>query len=294
MKSPAVLIVNPVARQASEKMILNASKLLRSASDEITVHLTQKKGDAEELAHKASRNGAALIIAAGGDGTVNEVINGIAHTDTLMAVLPMGTTNVLAKELGIPEDVTAAVKVAITGEAHTLSLGRITVEDPSSPVTRYFCLMAGIGFDGDAVYGFSKSAKGYSGKWAYILSGLKILLKYSPEPLIFSVDGETCTGYSAIIGKASKYGGNFRITPDASLFNPDLYIYIMMGRGRFDILRYVSGIMMKRHLGFSDILYRRASSIKVNGQARIQIDGDYLGKTPATITIATNALRLIF
>jgi diacylglycerol kinase family enzyme len=68
----------------------------------------------------------------------------------------------------------------------------------------------------------------------------------------------------------------------------------MRGRGRFDILRYVSGIMMKRHLGLSDILYRRASSIKVHGQARIQIDGDYLGKTPATVTIAPNALRLIF
>jgi YegS/Rv2252/BmrU family lipid kinase len=294
MKSSITLIANPVAKGASGRKMQRALELLRSAGHEVNVHLTGQRGDAEGLARKACLENAGLILACGGDGTINEVINGAVYSGTNIGIIPMGTTNVLAKELGVPEDIEGAVKRALNGTVHKVSLGKITLTCHLSPVTRHFCLMAGIGFDADAVYGFRESVKRYSGKGAYIISGLKTIVGYSPEELCFVVDGVRYAGYSAIIGKASKYGGNFKITPDASLLKPELYVFIMHGNRRLDMLRYVFGILMGRRAGFRDVTYTRASSIEINGNARIQIDGDYIGNTPATITVAPDALRLVY
>ncbi len=294
MKSPIILIANPAAKRASPRKIRKAVELLRSAGHEVIVQLTKKRGDAEDFARKASKEEASFFLAAGGDGTFNEVMNGIANTGMKMAILPMGTTNVLAKELGVPENIKGSVGAALTGKEHTTALGSITFTRHASRVTRYFCLMAGIGFDGEAVYGVNKALKKYWGKGAYILSGLKTLAGYSPAELTFTVNGQTFTGYSAIIGKASKYGGNFRITPDARLENPELYVCIMHGNKPSDILRYVYGILSGKHLGFKDITYLKANSVSVEGSAHIQIDGDYLGTTPVTITVVPDAVKLIY
>jgi len=289
-----VLIANPAAKRASERKIQQAARLLRSAGHEVAIYLTEKRGDAENIARRAAGDNVPLIIAAGGDGTFNEVINGIAYTDTEMAILPMGTTNVLAKELMVPEDVNGALRVALSGNAHRVSLGRIVLTDCPAPITRYFSLMAGIGFDGEAVYLCDERVKRYSGKGAYIFAGLKTLMRYRPEPLSLSIDGKAYSGYSAIIGKASRYGGNLRITPDASLLKPELYICIMHGEKRSDILKYVMGILAGTHLKLKDITYLKSTFVEIKGNAQIQIDGDYLGRTPASVTVAPDALRLIF
>ena len=293
MKPHVILIANPEAKRASRQKIQEAVELLKAAGHEVTVHLTEKRGDAEEFARNASQGDISFLLAAGGDGTFNEVMNGIANTNTRMAILPMGTTNVLAKELGVPENAVGAVHAALTGTEHTVSLGSITFSQRSSLITRYFCLMAGIGFDGEAVYGINTAVKKYWGKGAYILSGLKALAVYSPGELTFVGNGQTFKGYSAIIGKASRYGGDFRITPDARLVNPELYAFIMHGKRRMDILRYAGGIVMGSHLGFSDITYLKTDSVQVEGTAHVQIDGDYLGTTPATITVVPGAIKLI-
>jgi YegS/Rv2252/BmrU family lipid kinase len=294
MKSSVILIANPAAKKASGQVVQQAAALIRSAGHEVHIRLTQRKGDAEGWAREASCDGAPLIIAAGGDGTFNEVINGIANAGTPMAIIPMGTTNVLAKELGVPEDVAGATALALKGKVHSVCLGRISCVSGSSHVARYFCLMAGIGFDGEAVYGVSEFLKRRSGKGAYILSGLKTLLSYSPVDLKFTMNGTVCTGYSAIVGNASRYGGNFKITPDAMLDDPHLRIVILQGKRRRDILRYIYGIVRGRHLQLKDITYLKGESLRIEGSARVQIDGDYLGTTPATITVVPDALQLIY
>jgi YegS/Rv2252/BmrU family lipid kinase len=239
-----------------------------------------------------------LIITAGGDGTYNEVINGIAHTDIPMAILPLGTTNVLAKELGISEDVKKALDIALRGRVQTVSLGKITARhltsEDSSLITRYFLLMAGIGYDGETVYGIKDEIKRYSGKGAYILSGLKTLLGWAPDKLTFAMNGKSCEGYSAIICKTSKYAGNFRIAPDADIKKNNFYAFIMHGGNRTDILKYVYGIVTGNHLKFRNITYQQAENIEVKGRAHVQIDGDYFGTTPARIEIVPDALRLVY
>ena len=294
MKSSIVLISNPTAKRASDRKIAQASRYLMSKGYKVEVLFTEKKGHAESLAREAIKELPSLIIAAGGDGTFNEVINGIAGSEIPMAILPLGTTNVLAKEIGIPENVEGAMEIAVTGTTKTISLGKIAITRPSSLVSRYFVLMAGIGFDGEAVFGINETFKKISGKGAYIYSGIKVLSGFNPRELTFDIDGKTYSGYSAIISKTAKYGGDFKITPDARLTDPTLYICLFKGKKRLDVLRYVFGIATGSHLRFKDIEYIKAKRIQIDGNAQIQIDGDYFGMTPAKIEVAPNTLRLIY
>jgi diacylglycerol kinase (ATP) len=295
MRSLIVLISNPAARAASSKKFASASAFLQARGFDTEILLTEKSGDATRLAEETVRKRPFAIMAAGGDGTINEVINGMAGSDVPLAILPLGTTNVLAKELGIPEDLKGAIYTAVSQNPRTVSLGRIELgQDTDSAFSRYFCLMAGIGFDGEAVHNINTSVKKRSGKTAYIFSGLKNLLHYSPNQLFYNIDGKEYTGFSSITGKASKYGGNFKITPDADLSDPFLYTCIFQGNKRRDLLRYVFKIMTGRLFDEKDIVYLKSASIEVLGTAHIQIDGDYLGVTPAKITVAKDALKIIY
>ncbi len=294
MKSSIVLIFNPIAKNASGRKIAKASHFLRSRGYKAEILFTEQKGHAESLAREAVKESPSLIIAAGGDGTFNEIVNGIAGSEIPMAILPLGTTNVLAKELGLPETVDDAMEVAVRGTPKTVSIGKISITCHSSLVTRYFLLMAGIGFDGEAVFRINETLKKISGKGAYIFSGFKTLSVFNPDKLILDMDGKTYTGYSVIISKVAKYGGNFKITPDARLTDPFFYVCLFKGKGRLDILRYVTGIVAGKHLGFRDVEYVRAKNIDVEGDAHIQIDGDYFGRSPARIEVVPDTVRLVF
>ena len=294
MKSRIVIISNPVAKRASGKKVAMASYFLQSKGYDVTVRFTEKQGDAEHLAKAALDDSPRIVIAAGGDGTFNEVVNGIAGSDTPVAILPLGTTNVLAKELDIPEDVHGAMSAAVGNTAKTVYLGRIALTK-SPAKSRLFLVMAGIGLDGSAVLGVNDSIKKISGKGSYLYSGFKTWLKSVQEELVFQVNGSTFRGYSAVIGNAAKYGGHFKITPDARLIDPNLYICIFHGRKRSDMVRYVLGIVTGgRHLKFKDVTYLKAESITINGKAHIQLDGDYYGMTPARVEVAKQAVRLIY
>ena len=294
MKSSIVIISNPAARKSSVRKIQTAAALLSKKGCTPEIFLTEKRGDAEHLAQKAAEKQPFLVIAAGGDGTINEVINGLVWSDIPLAVLPLGTTNVLAKELAIPEDIEGAVATALSKTPKKVCLGKVVFLHGTEQITRYFCLMAGIGFDGKAVLGVNQSLKKISGKAAYVMSGLKNFLSYRPEKLILNIEGKEYAGYCVVVGNARKYGGNFMVTPDSNLFHPCLYTCIFEGEKRSDLLRYVYGVIRGRHLKQKDITYLKADHIEIIGHAHIQIDGDYLGTAPATISVVKDAVRLVF
>jgi diacylglycerol kinase (ATP) len=294
MKSSIILICNPAAKGMSKTKIERARRLLEQKDYRVELLLTKQRGEAEQLAKDATKRAPLVIIAAGGDGTFNEVANGIAGSEIPMAILPLGTTNVLAKELGIPDSVEGALEVALKKTPKTISLGRIAIICDSSPVSRYFILMAGIGFDGETVFGINETFKKISGKGAYLYSGVNTLLRFAPDELAVTVDGKTYTAFSVIVGNASKYGGNFRVTPDARLIDPILDVCLFKGEKRIDTLRYILGIVTGSHLKFDDVEYLKARQIAIKGRAHIQLDGDYFGMTPAEISIVPSALRLIF
>ncbi|HMK48986.1 MAG TPA: diacylglycerol kinase family protein [Thermodesulfovibrionales bacterium] len=293
MKSLIVLISNPAAKGASCRKIKDARKTLESRGYEVQWLSTTRRGDAEEIARSSVAKHPSMIIAAGGDGTINEVINGIAGSRIPLAIIPMGTTNVLAKETGIPENVHGAVEAALRRTPRDISIGKISITSPS-PVNRFFVLMAGIGYDGETVSRVDETLKRYSGKGAYIVSGMKTLCGFDPEMLTLRTNGETFHGYSAIIGNAARYGGNFKVTPEADISAPYLDVCIFQGKSRLDILRYVAGVAAKRHLTFRDVAYLRAEHVEIQGAAHIQIDGDYLGMAPARVEVVRDALKLIY
>jgi YegS/Rv2252/BmrU family lipid kinase len=294
MKSSIILISNPVAKKASERKIEAAYRLLKSRDYKVEIVSTKYKGHAEGLAIEAIKKSPSLIVAAGGDGTFNEVINGIAGSEIPMAILPIGTTNVLAKELDIPENVEGAIEIAVGRTPKKISLGKIMITHHSSLITRYFVLMAGVGFDGEAVFGINETIKKISGKGAYIYSGIKTLFRFNPDELILNIDGETFSGYSVIIGNASKYGGHFKVAPDARLTDPVLYTCLFKRKNPLNIVRYVFGVLTGSHINFKDVEYLKAKSIEIIGNAHIQIDGDYFGTTPAKVEIIPDMVRLVY
>ena len=294
MKSSIILIFNPVAKRASERKIEAAYRLLKSRGYKVEIVSTKYKGHAEGLAIEVIKRSPALIIAAGGDGTFNEVINGIAGSEIPIAILPLGTTNVLAKELDIPENVEGAMEIAVSRTPKTISLGKITIARQSSFVTRYFVLMAGIGFDGEAVFGINETIKKFSGKGSYIFSGIRTLYRFNPGELTLLINGKSYSGYSAVIGNTAKYGGHYKITPDARLTEPILYVCLFKGKNRLDILRYFFGVLTGSHLRFKDVEYLKAKIVEIQGNAHIQIDGDYFGMTPAKVEIVPDIVNLVF
>ena len=294
MKSSIILICNPAAKSMSKGKIERACRLLEQKDYRVELLLTKQRGEAEQLAKDASKKAPFVIIAAGGDGTFNEVANGMAGSEIPMAILPLGTTNVLAKELGIPDTVEGALEVALNNTPKSVSLGKIAIVLDSSPISRYFILMAGIGYDGETVFGINETFKKISGKGAYLYSGVKTLLRFAPDELAVTVDGKTYTAFSVIVGNASKYGGNFKVTPDARLTEPILDVCLFKGKKHVETFRYILGIVTGSHLKFADVEYLKAREIAIKGHAHIQIDGDYFGMTPAEISIVPNALRHVF
>jgi len=294
MKSLHVsLIVNPIAGNKAFRSIKKIEDLLKKKVI-LTSFYTQKKGDASAFASEIS--GADLIIVAGGDGTFNEVINGLLSSRknalekkaTPLALIPLGTTNVLAKELSIPEDIEKAIPLALTGSPKKISLGRIN--------SHYFSLMAGIGFDGEAVFKTENSIKKISGKGAYILSGIKTLTRYNPPLIEVKTAEGMFTGYTAIVGKARCYGGHFHVTPQANITEPLLDLCLFQGRTKKDLIRFVSGVIRKKHLRFKDVFYKKFSELEISskGQVHIQIDGDYFGTLPVKIDVVKDAVSVIW
>jgi len=275
-----------------------ASDLLARAGYEVKVYITERKGHGIELAGEALREGASLIIAGGGDGTYNECMNALAGTQIPMGILPMGTTNVLAKELGIPENVQGAVKRLLDSKPREVYPGRLRFE--SGPAfqdeisERRFFLMAGVGFDADAVYRVNKKLKLYSGKTAYIWSGIKHLMDWQPDPIAVNVDGRDFSASSLIVCKGARYGGHIKAAPHAKITEPWLHALIMHGRKKIHPVKYAAGMLTGTLVKFRDVDYVKCKSVRVGGIRHVQADGDYIGKSPVTIDISPETVKLLF
>ncbi|MGO9954233.1 MAG: diacylglycerol/lipid kinase family protein [Dissulfurispiraceae bacterium] len=328
MSKRIVIIGNPIAGGGAGKEILRASSILKASGIDAELRFTARKGDAESFAREVSGCADTIVLAAGGDGTYNETANGLLNSDTPLAILPLGTTSVLARECAIPLNTEKALDIAINGRVELVHMGRIScrfqnamVSSPLSSATpissRHFLLMAGIGYDGESVYGVNERVKKYSGKMAYIISGIGTIINYHPgimkitaamldrgdfEGGRFRMDPQYCsfsgnsmesTGYTVIVSKAACYGGDMKITPDASLSSPYLYIFISHKKKRLDLMRYLAAVIRGRVTDLKDISYFRTDSIGIEGDSHIQVDGDYVGKTPAKMDVVKNALKLL-
>lgn len=281
------LIANPIAGGNALASIRRAQEFLERQGCTVAVTLTGARGDARMAAAKAKNEGFDRIVAAGGDGTLNEVINGLAPSAIPLAFLPLGTTNVFALEAGIPFDVEQACDIVLHGTPQPVCLGL-------AGETR-FLLMAGAGFDADVVYRVSGRLKRWTGKLAYLVSGLRTLSGPPLAPIeVLREDGTTVPGYHVIIGNGRLYGGRFSVTPDASLAEVALDVCVFLKKGRLPLLRCAAKIAAGRRLARPDAETFKARSVTVRGEGvPVQIDGDYLGRLPMTFRALPGELVLV-
>src|SRR5215212_3219021 len=290
----ATLISNPkTGRYASRRRpVQELASQLESLGVKVDLRLTTGPGDAAEMAARAARNGTSDVIVAGGDGTINEAIQGLAGTKARLAIIPRGTANVLARELGLPLDDEQAVKIVVEGKSRQIYLGLAI--DETTNESRHFVLMAGIGLDAAVVKRVQPSLKKRIGKGAFWISGLSHLATWNPHPFTLEIDGQIYTATFAAIGKSARYGGDLAITPGARLDQREFEICII---GTTSRLRYLHLLSYAMRNGMPrdkpEVSFVNAVSVKARGEAQVQVDGELIGHLPMRFEIAPHSLEVI-
>ncbi|ABA87673.1 sphingosine/diacylglycerol kinase-related protein [Syntrophotalea carbinolica DSM 2380] len=282
-----MLIANPVAGGRARCKIDRVVTSLQARGAAVKLVLTGARGDARKAAADARDAGFDRIVAAGGDGTLNEVINGLTPSDTPLAFIPLGTTNVFALETGIPLDLEKACALVMDGEPRRVCLGQSDGE--------HFLLMAGIGFDAEVVRRVNLRLKRYVGKLAYLISGLASLLRYRPRPLEVTTEtGMRRQAYGVIVSNCRLYGGRFVVSPGASLYADALHVCLLRSDSRLGMLRTVSKIAAGHPLLAEEVVQLKAREITVRGdRAPVQVDGDYLGELPRVFRARFGDLQMV-
>jgi YegS/Rv2252/BmrU family lipid kinase len=228
-----------------------------------------------------------LIIVAGGDGTLNGVLNGLVPGVATLGVIPLGTSNVLARELSI-HSVDDALRRLARGEARPIPIGELQCNGNK----RRFLLMAGIGVDGAVVQGVRLSEKKRIGKGAYFLSALRVIRAWDSEELQVVGGGRTLSCHSAIVCNAGKYGGNFVLAPGGDIFTPGFQVVCIKG-GRFTYLKLFLLLALGRIAASRSVTTFAATELEVSGGKAVQLDGDFFGCAPLRLTSIPAFVSLI-
>lgn len=291
-----IIIINPLAGKGANRSLKSVNEILTNKGFEVIIRETSFKGHGEqisrEIATDISFKKDTLVISAGGDGTYNEVANGLVYSSIPMAILPLGTTSVLARELLIPFNLGDAIRTILEGTVVDVNLG--FTESLIDGKQRYFLLMAGIGFDAETVKNVDIRIKRYLGQLSYIISGIKTFITNESKTISVKVDGQKDISCSnIIICKSARYGGSFIITPEANLLSPYLSCFLTKGTGRLNLIKYIFGIVINQHNRFKDVNYLNANDLLIRDNGAIQIDGDYIGNFPVKVSVAQKVLRLV-
>jgi diacylglycerol kinase family enzyme len=253
---------------------------------------TTGPGTAGGLARNAVEAGAGLVLAAGGDGTLNEAVQGMIGSQVPLGVLPAGTANVLANEMGMRGGISGALAALPGMEACRIAVGRLE----SAGSSRHFLLMGGVGLDAHVVYHVSEPLKARSGKFAYWMAGFSLVGRRLPEFRV-DADGEVRTCSFALVSRVRNYGGTFEIARSTHLFDDSFEVVLFEGRSSARYLIYLAGVALKRAAGLPGVTVMHARRVCFSGpedqRVHVQVDGEYAGPLPASIEIVPDALTLL-
>jgi YegS/Rv2252/BmrU family lipid kinase len=246
------------------------------------------------LARAAIERGADLILAAGGDGTINEVVNGMVHSTVPLGILPAGTANVLANELGIGKTMLQAAESLESCVKERIALGLLGGDAGRN--ARYFLMMAGVGLDAAIVYDLNLGLKEKIGKAAYWISGFSKLGRRLPEFTVV-IDGKVSRVSFALLSRVRNYGGDLSIAPTISLLDDEFEVVLFEGSSSFQYLKYMIGVVARRLQGMRGVTILRACdavfSVPQDPRIHVQLDGEYAGELPARFEIVPDALTLL-
>jgi diacylglycerol kinase (ATP) len=286
-----IIVFNPAAGRRRAQLLWRVLDVMVANGIRIELAETTRRGHAEAIARTAALAGQPLVVAAGGDGTVAEVANGLMGSATRLGVIPLGTANVLAHELGLP--------FAPASVAAALAFGRTRLLWPGicsgGNSTRLFVQMLGVGFDAHVVAHLSIPLKRAIGRGAYVLQTLRELPRYDFAPLRLRVDGTEMDAASAIISKGRLYAGSYTLAPDARPAEPGFSVALFEHAGPWSALMYGAALpldLLYRAPGVRHLRARRIDFIG-NRHAPAQADGDPVGETPLSVTDAPGPIQVV-
>ena len=324
----STIIYNPMSgRRGRRAQNVRAMQRLLDARDiHSEAQATSGPDDATRLATEAVAAKVDLVIAYGGDGTVNEVIQGMAGSLVPLAIWPGGTSNVVARDLGLPFDIEQLADVFAAGKSQRIALGKATSgpafastdsetepghqreeskADPrGTPGTRnpepgaserYFLMMAGIGLDASVARGANTRLKRNTGEFAYWISGLKHLLRWQPEIFTLEVDGRYFESAFALIGNGKGYGGRMMMTPNAKLNEPLFEVYILPPlANNLSYLRALIACMRgKPETSGAALVLGKHVTANSSHEPWVEADGEIIGPLPMTFEAVPDALTLV-
>jgi YegS/Rv2252/BmrU family lipid kinase len=263
---------------------------LRALGYEVEQRDTAAPGDATQLAQAAVEEGFDLVCVIGGDGTVNEAVNGLAGSHVPLAIVPTGTVNVLAMELGIPLEPPDAVRLLEKGTVSWIDLG-VAGE-------RYFALMAGIGMDAAVVASLNPTMKRALKEAAFAVQGISTYFTHE-EPLIRVTSEEiTVDGYFAVFGNSSNYGGAFGITPLADMRDGLLDVCVLRDKSFLSTVWYWTAALINAHISHPKVEYFRTeaahiAAVEEGKEVLVQTDGEVAGALPIDCRVVPRALRVV-
>jgi diacylglycerol kinase (ATP) len=269
--SKIALVVRPPGDETRISVLQRVVSELREAGHTVIARMTFERGDALRFARRAARERYDLLLAAGGDGTINEVVNGIARAEWLprLGIVPFGTANDFATALRLPEDPRAAVQLALTGRPMEVDVARVN--------RRYFVNVSTGGFGAQATEEASLEAKRKFGPLAYVISGAKKLIDFETWRGRFRADGQLVHDGEFVffaVGNSRLTGGGTRITPRAEFGDGKLDIVLVGGVSRLDFLSLLPDLRAGTHLDSPGVLYLRAHRFELDSDTGVPVNAD--------------------
>ncbi|HEY8290693.1 MAG TPA: diacylglycerol kinase family protein [Acetobacteraceae bacterium] len=286
-----MVIFNPVAGRRRASLLWKVLDVLVANGMRVDLAETHRAGHAKALARDAALSGESLVVAAGGDGTVAEVASGLMDSVTRLGIIPLGTANVLAHELGLPFAPRAVATALAFGRTRRLWPGLATGADGS----RLFVQMLGVGFDAEVVARLPFHLKKLFGKSAYVLQTLRELPRYGFPSIDLRIDETETRTASVIISKGRFYGGRFRLTEGTAPGEPGFSVVLFDHSGPGAALMYGAALpvnLLGRAPGVRHIRARRVAFLDSHSAAA-QADGDAAGAAPLFVEDAPAPIQIV-
>lgn len=283
--SNTVVILNPAARsERTRRWHQRVEAITRGA----VIRETSRRGEAEAIARGAAAEGYETIVAAGGDGTINEVVNGMAGTDAALGLLPIGTMNVFALELGIP-----ASNLGLCWEIIQKQNSRL-VDIPRAN-DKHFVQLAGVGLDAQVVKETSLAFKRSFGPLSYLVSAAQIAARRPPCLRIESADAVTDTGSFVLVGNGRLYGGPFPFFKNAVIDDGLFDVVIFKQLGYLEIIKYLQNVIFSSAIRLPEVEYFQTERLRVTSDedVPVEIDGELIGECPVEFCMQKQKLRVL-
>src|SRR5207248_8174469 len=283
--SSTLVILNPAAD--SERALRKRGQVESLARD-CVVCATTRTGEAELIARRGVEEGFEKIVAAGGDGTINEVVNGLAGASVALGLLPIGTMNVFATELGLPiHDLEFCWRIIEGNSTRSVDLPKAN--------QKFFVQLAGVGLDAQVVKETSSQLKRNFGPLSYLISAAQIAARQPPRRSLQSDDASIDEGSFVLVGNGRLYGGPFPFFKHAALDDGLLDVIVFKRLGYLEIIKYLQDVVFSSEIRVPEVEYFQTRRIRVESDQTVpvELDGELVGNCPVEFTLQERALRVL-